>query len=279
MTDGMSLGRQQAGQLAGTLTGPPERGHGIASGIRVNQSFQRLDQLGVVLDQRLPSSSRVPYSLNGERWLSKALDSPIDGRTRESGKTGDAGNTPSSQLLCIDGSDKVLLPLIQVRKQQAVFLLEFFSCAHTNSVTQRASFVTIINVRDLKLRPGSGKMCIAPGPRRAAFIAAGLLNLHVRLPFWSAHLAAVSQRRFPGFSGLHAHVRDGRCLSLFFRNRFGCWQGERIRNDPFAPLDAGDHFHEVGVTDSQFDALLLPGRVLLGWWRWLVESDVVLAVD
>ena len=52
----------------------------IASGIRVNQSFQRLDQLGVMLDQRLPSSSRVPYSLNGERWLSKALDSPIDGR-------------------------------------------------------------------------------------------------------------------------------------------------------------------------------------------------------
>src|SRR5271165_5813959 len=149
MTDGMSLGRQQAGQLAGTLTGPPERGHGIASGIRVNQSFQRLDQLGVVLDQRLPSSSRVPYSLNGERWLSKALDSPIDGRTRESGKTGDAGNTPSSQLLCIDGSDKVLLSLIQVRKQQAVFLLKFFCCAHTDSVTQCASFVTIINLRAL----------------------------------------------------------------------------------------------------------------------------------
>src|SRR5208337_1206643 len=149
MTDGMSLGRQQAGQLAGTLTGPPERGHGIASGIRVNQSFQRLDQLGVVLDQRLPSSSRVPYSLNGERWLSKALDSPIDGRTRESAKTGDAGNTPSSQLLCIDGSDKVLLSLIQVRKQQAVFLLKFFCCAHTDSVTQCASFVTIINLRAL----------------------------------------------------------------------------------------------------------------------------------
>ena len=149
MTDGMSLGRQQAGQLTGTLTGPPERGHGIAAGIRVNQSFQRLDQLGVVLDQRLPSSSRVPYSLNGERWLSKAVDSPIDGRTRESAKTGDAGNTPSSQLLCIDGSDKVLLSLIQVRKQQAVFLLKFFCCAHTDSVTQCASFVTIISLRAL----------------------------------------------------------------------------------------------------------------------------------
>ena len=157
----MSLGRQQAGQLTGTLTGPPERGHGIAAGIRVNQSFQRLDQLGVVLDQRLPSSSRVPYSLNGQRWLSKAVDSPIDGRTRESAKTGDAGNTPSSQLLCIDGSDKVLLSLIQVRKQQAVFLLKFFCCAHTDSVTQCASFVTIINLRALidvmRRLGGSGK--------------------------------------------------------------------------------------------------------------------------
>ena len=65
---------------------------------------------------------------------------------RESGKTGDAGNTPSSQLLCIDGSDKVLLSLIQVRKQQAVFLLKFFCCAHTESVTQCASFVTSINL-------------------------------------------------------------------------------------------------------------------------------------
>src|SRR3974377_1615225 len=149
MTDGMSLGRQQAGQLAGPLTGPPEGGHRIAPSIRVTQSFQRLDQLGVVLDQSLPSGSGVPYSLKGERWLSKALDSPIDGRTRESGNTGDAGNTPSSQLLRIDGSDKVLLPLIQVRKQQAVFLLEFFCCTHTDSVTHRASFVTLIILRAL----------------------------------------------------------------------------------------------------------------------------------
>src|SRR5271165_3363706 len=161
MTDGMSLGRQQAGQLAGTLTGPPERGHRIAPSIRVNQSFQRLDQLGVVLDQSLPSGSGVPYSLNGERWFSKALGSSIDGRTRESGNTGDAGNTSSSQLLCIDGSDKVLLPLIQVRKQQAVFLLEFFCCAHTDSVTHRASCVTIIILR--ALRRG-----ISPTPHRYA---------------------------------------------------------------------------------------------------------------
>ena len=82
----------------------------------------------------------------------KALDRSIDGRTRESGNTGDTGNTSLSQLLCIDGSDKVLLPLIQVRKQQAVFLLEFFCCAHTNSITRYTSFLTIINVRALGQR-------------------------------------------------------------------------------------------------------------------------------
>jgi len=46
-----------------------------------------------------------------------------------------------------------LLSLIQVRKQQAVFLLKFFCCAHTDSVTQCASFVTIINLRALSGMP------------------------------------------------------------------------------------------------------------------------------
>src|SRR5271166_4908299 len=181
MTDGMSLGRQQAGQLAGTLTGPPERGHRIAPSIRVNQSFQRLDQLGVVLDQSLPSGSGVPYSLNGERWFSKALDSSIDGRTRESGNTGDAGNTSSSQLLCIDGSDKVLLPLIQVRKQQAVFLLEFFCCAHTDSVTHRASCVTIIILRALRHASGQDD----PGDSVGSGSPSGcILGRGVRVTSW-----------------------------------------------------------------------------------------------
>ena len=149
MTDAMSLGREQASQLAGALTGPPERGHWITPSIRVDQSFQRLNQLRVVLDQRLPSRSGVPYTPNGERWLRKTLDSAIDSRTRESGNTGDAGNPSSPQLLCIEGGDKVLLSLIQVRKQQAVFLLECFGCAHTKSITQWASIVIFINFRDL----------------------------------------------------------------------------------------------------------------------------------
>jgi len=128
-----------------------------------------------VLDQRLPSGSGVPYSLNGERRLRKALDRPIDGRTRESGNTGDTGNTSSSQLLCIDGSDKVLLPLIQVRKQLTVFLLEFFCCAHTNSIIRYASCVTIINVRTLWIRdrtkPQHARFSYAPNKEPFCFPA------------------------------------------------------------------------------------------------------------
>src|SRR6478609_3624425 len=111
MTGGMSLGCQQAGQLACTLTGPPQRGHGIASRIGVDQSFQGLDQLGVMLDQRLPPGSGVPDSLHGEGALSQALESPIDGRARETGNPGDQGNTPSSQALAIEAGDEVLLSL------------------------------------------------------------------------------------------------------------------------------------------------------------------------
>ena len=129
-----------------------------------------------MLDQRLPSGSRVPYSLNGERWLSKALDGPIDGRARESGNTGDEGNTSSSQLLGIDGSDKVLLSLIQVRKQQAVFLLKFFCCAHTDSITQCASFVTIINLRALSPRLGVVELGDQAGAMRHP-VAGGHLEL------------------------------------------------------------------------------------------------------
>src|SRR5438477_9673946 len=97
MTDGMSLGRQQTGQLACTLTGPPQRGHGIASRLGVDQSFQGSDHLGVMLDQWLPPGSGVADSLNGEGVLSEALHGPIDGRASESGNPRDQGNTSSSQ--------------------------------------------------------------------------------------------------------------------------------------------------------------------------------------
>src|SRR5262249_15517184 len=144
-----SLGCQQAGQLACTLTGPPQRGHGIAPSFGVNQSFQGSDQLRVLLDQGPSSASRVPDSLNREGTLSKALDGPIDGRARESGNTGDEGNTSSSQSLAIEGSDQVLLSLIEVRKQQGVLPLKFFSLAHSGIIPSPLSFVTINFLRAL----------------------------------------------------------------------------------------------------------------------------------
>ena len=61
----------------------------------------------------------------------KILNGTIDGRARESRHTGDEGNTSSPQLFGIDGSDKVLLSLIQVGEQRSVFLLQFFLFAHT----------------------------------------------------------------------------------------------------------------------------------------------------
>src|SRR5512135_3627117 len=115
---------QEASQLAGTLTGPTQRRHGIAPGIRVNQRLQRLNQLGVVLDQPLPSGSCTSDSLHGEGWLMKVRKGPIDGRAREARHTGDKGNPSSTQPFGSDGSDEVLLSLTQVGEQRSVFLLQ-----------------------------------------------------------------------------------------------------------------------------------------------------------
>ena len=59
----------------------------------------------------------------------KVLNGTIDGRARESRHTGDEGNTSSPQLFGIDGSDKVLLSLIQVGEQRSIFLFKFFFLA------------------------------------------------------------------------------------------------------------------------------------------------------
>src|SRR5208283_4391152 len=148
----MSPGREQAGQHACTLTGPPQRGHRIAPSIGVDQSFQGLDQLGVMMDQRLSSGPRMPDSLNGEGALRKALDGPIDGRARKTSNTGDDGNTSSSQSLTIEGCNQVLLSLIDVRKQQGVLPLKFFGFAHSRIIPYPPSCVTINFLRALTRR-------------------------------------------------------------------------------------------------------------------------------
>ena len=81
----------------------------------------------------------------------KAANGLIDRRARESGDTGHEGDTSSPQLFRIDGSDQVLLSHIQVWKQQVVFLLEFLCWVHTGSITQRGPFVTLINLRSLRV--------------------------------------------------------------------------------------------------------------------------------
>lgn len=64
----------------------------------------------------------------------KVLNGTIDGRASESRNAGDEGNTSSTQLFGIDGSDKVSLSLIQVGEQRSVSLLKFVCFAHAGSI-------------------------------------------------------------------------------------------------------------------------------------------------
>jgi hypothetical protein len=102
-----------------------------------------------MLDQRLPPGSGVADSLNGEGVLSEALNGPIDGRARESGNPRDQGNTSSSQSLTIEGSDEMLLSLIEMRKQQGIFPLKFYGWAHSGIIPTPLWFVTTNFLRTL----------------------------------------------------------------------------------------------------------------------------------
>src|SRR5271156_3749849 len=102
-----------------------------------------------MMDQPLPSGSQMPNSLNGEGVLGKALDGPIDGRARKTGYTGYDRNTTSSQSLGIEGSDQVLLSLVEMRKQQRILALEFFGFAHPEIIPSPLPFVTLNFLRTL----------------------------------------------------------------------------------------------------------------------------------
>src|SRR5271157_1742706 len=90
MADGMSLGRQQAGQLAGTLTGPPKRGHRTAP----YQSQSKLPTLGPIGGRARPTSSvRLRSAVLAQRGEeveegSRLPDRWSDERIRKHGRYG-----------------------------------------------------------------------------------------------------------------------------------------------------------------------------------------------
>ena len=77
----------------------------------------------------------------------KVLDGTINGRARESRDTRDEGDASSPQPFGVEGSDEVLLPLIEVGEQRGVSLLQFLFSAHTGSIPRGGSIVTAIILR------------------------------------------------------------------------------------------------------------------------------------
>src|SRR5262245_43950187 len=201
MTDGMSLGRQQAGQLACTLTGPPQWGHGIASRIGVDQSFQGSDHWGVMLDQGLPPGSGVADALHGEGSLGEALNGPIDGRAREPSNPGDQGNTASSQALAVEASDEVLLSLIEVRKQQGIFPLKFSGWAHSGIIPTPVGYVTTNFLRTLttlSLHLGPNSITVDYIPANGFAPSAASVIETIRSHHSRSKLASASKATTPG---------------------------------------------------------------------------------
>src|SRR5712691_6602204 len=62
----------------------------------------------------------------------QAPNGTIERGARQASEAGHEGKPSSPQLFRIEGSDKMLLALIKVRKQQSVFRLKFVRFVHSN---------------------------------------------------------------------------------------------------------------------------------------------------
>src|SRR5712691_1714904 len=86
----------------------------------------------IVFDYPLSSGPCLPHSFHRERFLMQAPNGTIERGARQASEAGHEGKPSSPQLFRIEGSDKMLLALIKVRKQQSVFRLKFVRFVHSN---------------------------------------------------------------------------------------------------------------------------------------------------
>src|SRR5712691_2001216 len=86
----------------------------------------------IVFDYPLSSGPCLQHSFHRERFLMQAPNGTIERGARQASEAGHEGKPSSPQLFRIEGSDKMLLALIKVRKQQSVFRLKFVRFVHSN---------------------------------------------------------------------------------------------------------------------------------------------------
>ena len=151
VTDVMLLPNQPFCQIPRALACPAQRRFRVATGLRINQKFQRIYQAGVVLCDLSAPCSRLSHS-PGRGDLSRLdfLDPFADRLARQTTGSAHARNTTVSKKTGLVGGQQPSCPLVQKRPHTGKLLLKSKEWFHTSlSYTTLTQIATFIHLRCL----------------------------------------------------------------------------------------------------------------------------------
>ncbi len=140
VANAVSSSGQFVRQCPCALTGPTQRRFRITPRQRFHQGFQQRGQLGIVLDQRMPSAAHVADALQRQGGRIQFLNAFHDGDTRQSAGTADQRHPAVAQLRGFGGGQHPSRSFIKMRPETLQFPPHCLQQYHgrKNSITLRS---------------------------------------------------------------------------------------------------------------------------------------------
>src|SRR5512142_2134659 len=132
MADGEALPVQGLGQLAGTLAGPPQRGHRVAAGLGSDQGLQGIEDRRGLLANLLATAPRAADTTPGVGWGGEFLQRLLDRGVRESGGPADTPDAAVAQAAGLSGGEEPSLPLVEARQNRGELLFQGSIVVHAD---------------------------------------------------------------------------------------------------------------------------------------------------
>ena len=139
LAGGMPSGLEFDRQLGRTLARPTQRRHRVATGHRIDQGLQVTEEVGVVIDQGLPSTAELAYPMacdlpiGGSGRETEFVQAGLDGDPRESGGLKDLGDSAPADGSCFGCGPEAACPLIEYGFQAFVLRSDGLDCGVSHS--------------------------------------------------------------------------------------------------------------------------------------------------